>query len=267
MGYLSHPLFYAKTDILGRRQHIMEKEIVFITGGAGGIGQALVEKFALAGHPVVLQYHQSKKKAEQIADKLQQKGAKIMTVQGDIRQQTEVARMVAEVQSYWGEIGVLINNAGIAQQKLFTDITAEEWRNMFAVHVDGAFYCTQAVLPAMISAKKGNIIFISSMWGQVGGSCEVHYSAAKGALQAMTKALAKELGPSGIRVNCVAPGFVQTAMNNNLDQEAIQMLRDETPLGILGEGQDVAELVYFLVGEGAKFITGQIVGCNGGLVI
>ena len=245
----------------------MKKEIVLVTGGAGGIGAAIVEKFALAGHPVVLQYFQSKEKAENIAAKLRKQNAQVLLVQADLRQQTEVERMVQEVETQWGKVGILINNAGIAQQKLFTDITAEEWRNMFAVHVDGAFYCTQALLPAMISAKNGKIIFISSMWGQVGGSCEVHYSAAKGALQAMSQALAKELGPSGIRVNCVAPGFIQTAMNSQFDTETVNMLKEETPLGILGEAQDVADLVYFLASEEAKFITGQIIGCNGGLVI
>ena len=245
----------------------MKKEIVLVTGGAGGIGEAIVEKFALAGHPVVLQYFQSKDKAESIAKTLQDKGAEIMVVQADIRQQAEVERMVKEVQLEWGEITILINNAGIAQQKLFTDITAEEWRNMFAVHVDGAFYCTQAVLPSMIREKRGNLIFISSMWGQIGGSCEVHYSAAKGALQAMAQALAKEVGPSGIRVNCAAPGFIQTAMNKQFDEETVNMLQEETPLGILGEPQDVANLVYFLASEEAKFMTGQIIGCNGGLVI
>ena len=245
----------------------MKKEIVLLTGGAGGIGEAIVEKFALAGHPVVLQYFQSKDKAESIAKTLQDKGAEIMVVQADIRQQAEVERMVKEVQLEWGEITILINNAGIAQQKLFTDITAEEWRNMFAVHVDGAFYCTQAVLPSMIREKRGNLIFISSMWGQIGGSCEVHYSAAKGALQAMAQALAKEVGPSGIRVNCAAPGFIQTAMNKQFDEETVNMLQEETPLGILGEPQDVANLVYFLASEEAKFMTGQIIGCNGGLVI
>ena len=245
----------------------MKKEIVLVTGGAGGIGEAIVEKFALAGHPVVLQYFQSKDKAESIAKTLQDKGSEIMVVQADIRQQAEVERMVKEVQLEWGEIAILINNAGIAQQKLFTDITAEEWRNMFAVHVDGAFYCTQAVLPSMIREKRGNLIFISSMWGQIGGSCEVHYSAAKGALQAMAQALAKEVGPSGIRVNCAAPGFIQTAMNKQFDEETVNMLQEETPLGILGEPQDVANLVYFLASEEAKFMTGQIIGCNGGLVI
>lgn len=245
----------------------MKKEIVLVTGGAGGIGAAIVEKFALAGYPVVLQYFQSKEKAENIAAKLRKQNAQVLLVQADLRQQTEVERMVQEIETQWGKVGILINNAGIAQQKLFTDITAEEWRNMFAVHVDGAFYCTQALLPAMISAKNGKIIFISSMWGQVGGSCEVHYSAAKGALQAMSQALAKELGPSGIRVNCVAPGFIQTAMNSQFDTETVNMLKEETPLGILGEAQDVADLVYFLASEEAKFITGQIIGCNGGLVI
>ena len=245
----------------------MKKEIVLVTGGAGGIGEAIVEKFALAGYPVVLQYFQSKEKAEKIAERLREQDAAVMLVQADIRQQAEVTVMLQKVEEQWGDVGILVNNAGVAQQKLFTDITAEEWRNMFAVHVDGAFYCTQAVLPAMIREKKGKVIFISSMWGQVGGSCEVHYSAAKGALQAMTQALAKELGPSGIRVNCVAPGFIQTAMNSQFDAETISALQEETPLGLLGEPQDVADLVYFLASEEAKFITGQIIGCNGGLVI
>jgi len=166
-----------------------------------------------------------------------------------------------------GNIGILINNAGIAQQKLFTDITDEEWHNMFAVHVDGTFYCTRAVLPVMIRQKQGCIVNISSMWGQVGGSCEVHYSAAKGAIQAMTKALAKEVGPSGVRVNCVAPGVIQTEMNKLLDTETLEALREETPLEMLGTAEHVADLVYFLCSEQATFITGQIMGINGGMVI
>ena len=190
-----------------------------------------------------------------------------MAVQADIRDSAQVQRMVDAIMAQWGAIDILINNAGIAQQKLFTDITDEEWYNMFAVHVDGTFYCTRAVLPAMIAQKQGVIVNISSMWGQVGGSCEVHYSAAKGAIQAMTKALAKEVGPSGIRVNCVAPGVIQTEMNAILDHETLEALRQETPLEMLGTTEHVAEAVYYLCSDKAAFITGQIVGVNGGMII
>ena len=138
---------------------------------------------------------------------------------------------------------------------------------MFAVHVDGTFYCTRAVLPMMIHKKQGYIVNISSMWGQVGGSCEVHYSAAKGAIQAMTKALAKEVGPSGVRVNCVAPGVIQTEMNKLLDTETLEALREETPLEMLGTAEQVADLVFFLCSEQSAFITGQVIGVNGGMVI
>ena len=176
--------------------------------------------------------------------------------------------MFSEISQRLGNVSVLINNAGVAEQALFTDITDEEWRNMFAVHVDGAFYCSRAVLPAMIQKKRGCIINVSSMWGQIGGSCEVHYSAAKGALQAMTQALAKEVGPSGIRVNCVAPGVILTEMNTRMfDEETLDALREETPLEKLGAAEDVASMIYYLSTEEAAFITGQIIGINGGMVI
>lgn len=245
----------------------MDKGIVFVTGGSRGIGRAVVEKFALAGYPVVLNYCRSKQQAEQLQQQLVQQGAQVLLQQGDIGRQADVQRMFAQVEEIWGEVEILVNNAGIGQQKLFTELTGEDWRNMFAVHVDGSFYCCQAVLPAMIRRRSGCIINLSSMWGQVGGSCEVHYSAAKGAVQAMTKALAKEVGPSGIRVNCVAPGFVTTEMNQQLDAEAVAILQEETPLGLLGETEDIANLVFFLAGDGARLITGQVIGCNGGLVI
>jgi len=194
-------------------------------------------------------------------------GYTAMAVQADVRDSAQVQQMVDTVSHALGNIGILINNAGIAQQKLFTDITDEEWHNMFAVHVDGTFYCTRAVLPVMIRQKQGCIVNISSMWGPVGASCEVHYSAAKGAIQAMTKALAKEVGPSGVRVNCVAPGVIQTEMNKLLDAETLEALREDTPLEMLGTAEHVADLVYFLCSEQATFITGQIMGINGGMVI
>lgn len=244
-----------------------EKKTVLVTGASGGIGRAIAERFAREGYAVAVHYNNGKENAEAIVQQLTVAGCTAMTVQADIGNSAQVQRMVETVSSTLGDIDILINNAGIAQQILFTDITDEDWRNMFAVHVDGTFYCTRAVLPTMIRQKQGCIVNVSSMWGQVGGSCEVHYSAAKGAIQAMTKALAKELGPSGIRVNCVAPGVIQTEMNKLLDTETLEALRQETPLEILGTAEHVADLVYFLCSAQAAFITGQIMSVNGGMVI
>lgn len=245
----------------------MTTPCVLVTGGSGGIGRAIVEIFAQAGFPVVLHYYQGQDRALYIQQELAAKGCQVLLQQADIRRKQEVAQMIAAIEARWGDVGILVNNSGIAQQKLFTDITSEEWHDMFAVHVDGAFYCCQAVLPAMIRRRSGSIINISSMWGQIGGSCEVHYSAAKGALEAMTKALAKEVAPSGIRVNAVAPGVIQTAMNQMLEEETLSVLKEETPLGMLGSPMDVANLVYYLASDKAAFITGQVIGCNGGMVI
>lgn len=244
-----------------------KKEIVLITGASRGIGRATARRFALAGYPVVLHYHTGKQLAEMEAAALTQAGCQVMTQQADVRDSAQVQRMIEAVQRQWGAVEILVNNAGIAQQKLFTDLTDADWRNMFAVHVDGAFYCSRAVLPGMIHQKRGCIVNVSSMWGQTGGSCEVHYSAAKGALQAMTKALAKEVGPSGIRVNCVAPGVIQTEMNQLLDEDILEALREETPLERIGTAAEVAEVIYFLASDSAAFITGQVLGVNGGMVI
>ncbi len=242
--------------------------VVLVTGASGGIGGAVAEKFALAGHPVVLHYHNGRERAEAAASKLKSLGCTVMIQQADLRDSLQVKQMIERVEQTWTAVDILVNNAGVAQQKLFTDLTDDDWRDMFAIHVDGAFYCTRAVLPAMIHRKQGCIINVSSMWGQTGGSCEVHYSAAKGALQAMTKALAKEVGPSGIRVNCVAPGVILTEMNTRMfDEETLQALKEETPLEKLGTSEDVAEMIYFLAGEQASFITGQIIGVNGGMVV
>ena len=244
-----------------------QKKVVLVTGASRGIGKAVAERFAREGYAVALHYNTGKVEAEATVQNLTSAGYTAMAVQADVRDSAQVQQMVDTVSHALGNIGILINNAGIAQQKLFTDITDEEWHNMFAVHVDGTFYCTRAVLPVMIRQKQGCIVNISSMWGQVGGSCEVHYSAAKGAIQAMTKAMAKEVGPSGVRVNCVAPGVIQTEMNKLLDAETLEALREDTPLEMLGTAEHVADLVYFLCSEQATFITGQIMGINGGMVI
>lgn len=245
-----------------------QNQVVLVTGASGGIGKAVAEKFAQNGYRVAVHYHNGKERAEALQKQLEQQGCSVMTVQADLRDSMQVQAMIGQIERSWGGVDVLVNNAGVAQQKLFTDITDEEWRNMFAVHVDGAFYCARAVLPGMIHRKHGSIINVSSMWGQTGGSCEVHYSAAKGALQAMTKALAKEVGPSGIRVNCVAPGVILTEMNTRMfDQDTLEALKEETPLETLGTTEDVANMIYFLASAEAGFITGQIIGVNGGMVI
>ena len=245
-----------------------QNQVVLVTGASGGIGKAVAEKFAQNGYRVAVHYHNGKERAEALQKQLEQQGCFLMTVQADLRDSMQVQAMIEQIERSWGGVDVLVNNAGVAQQKLFTDITDAEWRNMFAIHVDGAFYCARAVLPEMIHRKRGSIINVSSMWGQTGGSCEVHYSAAKGALQAMTKALAKEVGPSGIRVNCVAPGVILTEMNTRMfDQDTLEALKEETPLETLGTTEDVANMIYFLSKEEAGFITGQIIGVNGGMVI
>ncbi len=188
-------------------------------------------------------------------------------VGGDVSDADQVDRMAAEVERALGPVSVLVNNAGISQQQLVTDISTTQWREMLGVHVDGTFYCCRRVLPAMIRRKQGKIINISSMWGQVGASCEVHYSTAKAAVIGLTRALAKEVGPSGIQVNCVAPGVIDTDMLAAFSEEDRQALMEETPLGRLGKPRDVAKTVGFLAGSGADFMTGQVLSPNGGFVI
>ena len=167
----------------------------------------------------------------------------------------------------FGFIGTLVNNAGIARQMLFTDITDEDWDDMIGVHLSGTFRCCRAFLPEMIRRREGTIINISSMWGQTGASCEVHYSAAKAGVIGLTKALAKEVGLSGITVNCIAPGAIRTAMLDGFSEEELAVLAEDTPVGRIGTPEDVAAAAVFLAGDNARFITGQILGVNGGYVI
>ena len=182
----------------------------------------------------------------------------------DVRDSSSVASAVSEAQRVLAHIDVLINNAGIAQQKLFTDITDEDWRDMLDTHLTGAFLLSRAVLPGMISRRHGRILNVGSIWGQVGASCEVHYSAAKAGLIGLTKALAKEVAPSGVTVNCVCPGVIETDMLSSFTQEDLAVLCDETPVGRLGTAEDIARTLLFLAEEKAAFITGQILGVNGG---
>lgn len=235
-------------------------KVVWITGASGGIGKATVAAFASAGYRVAAGYC----KNEKAVAALQEEYPDILPVYADITSRADVERAAAEICRAFGQIDVLINNAGTAQQKLFTDITDEDWDRMLDVNLRGTYLCCQAVLPGMIRRKTGKIINVSSVWGQKGASCEVHYSAAKAGVIGLTKALAKEEGLSGITVNCVAPGVIQTQMNGHLDSASIEALKEETPLHRLGTPEEVALTVCFLASSQADFITGQIIGVNGG---
>lgn len=240
---------------------------VLITGGSRGIGRACVELFARRGWRAVFLCRTRADAAKMLVDKLRAEGCDAEYFLCDVSDRTRVDEVVGEILRRCHRIDALVNNAAISQIKLFTDLTPEDWRRMFAVNVDGVFNCTQAVLGGMISEKSGAIVNISSMWGQVGASCEVAYSAAKAAVIGLTKALAKEVGPSGVRVNCVCPGVIDTDMNAALDEETRAALRDETPLECIGTPEDVARAVAYLCSEEASFITGQILGVNGGMII
>lgn len=243
------------------------QKVALITGGSRGIGRACVERLAKAGWSVVFMCRTRMDLAQQLTDELRKAGCNVDFCLCDVADSTQVRCAIREILQRYHHVDLLVNNAAISSIGLFTDVTEEQWRHMFAVNVDGAYRCTQAVLPGMISRKAGVIINISSMWGEVGASCEVAYSATKAALIGMTKALAKELGPSGIRVNCITPGVIDTEMNAALDEETRAALADETPLCRLGTPDEVARAVQFLAGDDSAFITGQVLGVSGGFVI
>lgn len=235
-----------------------------ITGSSRGIGASCARIFSSNGYNVVINYNKSEKEALELSSEL---GSNSLCVKADVTDFNQVLEMFEKATSAFGRVDVLVNNAGIAEQKLFTEISETEWDRMFNVNVKGVFNCCRVAVKDMLRRHSGNIINVSSMWGQVGASCEVHYSAAKGAVISFSKALAKELGPSNIRVNCVAPGVIDTDMNGSLDESTISDLKNETPLGVIGKPVDVANLVFFLASDNSRFITGQVVGVNGGFLI
>ena len=242
------------------------KGVALVTGASGGIGRAIAVALARDGYTIAVHCYRNEQKAQEVRDEITAMGGTAEVFVCDITDADAVDYMVNEIGRTLGCVTVLVNNAGIAQQKLFTDLSVDEWQQMMAVHVDGAFYACRAVLPDMIRAHSGAIVNVSSMWGQTGGSCEVHYSTAKAALIGLTKALAKEVGPAGIRVNCVAPGVIRTEMLAELSRDTLNDLEEETPLCRLGTPEDVAAAVAFLVSDGAGFITGQVLAPNGGIV-
>lgn len=242
---------------------------VLITGGSRGIGAAAVLAFARNGDNVAFVWHSSSHAAEKVlrqAADLAPKG-RFLALRADVSNPKEIGEAVRDAQQSLGHLDVLVCNAGVAQQKLFTDLTDEDWRHVMAVDLDGAFYTCRAVLPGMIRRKYGRILLVSSMWGQTGASCEVHYSAAKAGLIGLGKALAKEEAPSGITVNCVAPGVIDTDMMASFTPEDRAALADETPVGRLGHAEEIARTLVFLASPDAGYITGQVIGQNGGLVI
>ena len=236
---------------------------VLISGGDRGIGAAAARAFYTAGYRVAVLYHTHAEAAAALEKELP--GCTV--VQCDVASRASCELAFHAVEQAMGRVDVLVSNAGIAQQKLFTDITPDEWQHMLDVNLTGAFNLCQLALPGMIRRKNGRILTVSSMWGQTGGSCEVHYSAAKAGLIGLTKALAKEEGPSGITVNCVASGVIDTDMMASFTAEDKAALAEETPVGRLGTADEVAKLLVFLAGEDAGYITGQVFGVNGGLVI
>lgn len=238
-----------------------------ITGASGGIGSAAAISLARAGMKLALHYNKNEAEALRLKNELLSSGAEAEIFRADITSRNEVEAMFSDIENRFGGVSVLVNNAGISQQKMFCDITEKEWDNMFAVHMKGAYFCTQAALPFMVHEKWGRIINISSMWGSVGASCEVHYSAAKAAQLGFTKALAKELAPSGITVNAITPGVIDTKMNHSFSEEILKELAEETPAGRLGTPMEVAAAVRFLASEEAAFITGQVLGVSGGFVV
>lgn len=239
-------------------------KVAFVTGGAKGIGSAIVKRFIKDGYKVAFTYNNSEDKAQTLVNEL---GENCKAYKLDITDSNAVNTVIADVENTFGEIFVLVNNAGIAEQALFTDITDEMWHKIIDTNLSGAFYCSRAVLKFMINRKCGKIINISSIWGETGGSCEVHYSSAKAGLIGMTKALAKEVGLSGITVNCVSPGVILTDMTSHFDEDTINELKEETPLNKIGTPEDVAGAVAFIASPDADFITGQDLAVNGGMNI
>lgn len=238
-----------------------------ITGASRGIGKCTAELFARNGYNVIINYNSSEKEAKELENKLLSEGLNVSAYKADVSKSYEVDEMINYCIEKYGKIDVLVNNAGISQDKLFTDITDEEWEKMMSVNVTGVFNCTRATLKHMIWEKSGKIINISSMWGVVGGSCEVHYSTSKAAVIGMTKALAKEVGPSNITVNAIAPGVILTDMSLYYGDEVLEELRQETPLMKNGQPEDIANMALYLASDKADFITGQVFNVNGGFTI
>ncbi|MBE5965120.1 MAG: SDR family NAD(P)-dependent oxidoreductase [Lachnospira sp.] len=237
-------------------------KVILVTGGSHGIGANIVKTLARNGYQVVLNYNKSEENAKNIQQELLEENINIDIFKADVSIHMEVTKLINFCIEKYHKIDVLINNAGISESKVFTDITDNDWNTMLQTNLTSAFYTTKDVLPCMIHNKSGLIINISSIWGQIGASCETHYAVSKAGLDAMTKSLAKELGPSNIRVNSIAPGIIDTKMNKHLTEKDLAELKDEIPLGRIGLPKSISKCVEWLIND--DYTTGQIIAINGG---
>ncbi len=243
------------------------QRVVVVTGASRGIGRATARKFCENGDTVIVNYHRSEEIARVFVEELRKKGANAVLYKADVSTERGAQSLIDFTLNTYRKIDVLVCNAGISKSGLITDMTAQEFDEICAVNLRGVFLTVKAALPAMISAKRGSIVTVASVWGSVGASCEVAYSATKGGVISFTRALAKEVAPSGIRVNCVAPGVIQTDMLSCYTAGDMDALRQETPLGRIGAPEDVANTIFFLSGEESSFITGQVLTVDGGFTL
>ena len=247
------------------REKSIVNKVVVVTGGSRGIGAQIVKTLANENYKVILNYNNSKEQAEKIQQELLEQGKEIEIIKADVSKREETEKLIQFAINKFNKIDILINNAGISQEGLFTDVTEEEWQKIINTNLNSVFYCNQQALKYMIQEQQGCIINISSIWGETGASCEVAYSTTKAAINGMTKALAKEVGPSNIRVNAIAPGIIDTDMNKNLTIEERKQIKEQIPLNKIGKAIDIAKCVKWLVED--EYTTGQIISINGGWYI
>lgn len=249
----------------GNEKKDTNSKVAIVTGGAKGIGAEIVRTLAENGYVVILNYNNSKVQAEELKNEMLQKGFNIEVVKADVSNRNEVNSLIEFAIKKFKKIDILVNNAGISLEGLFTDVSEEIWQKIINVNLNSVFNCTQEVLKYMIKEKSGRIINISSIWGETGASCEVAYSTTKAAINGMTKALAKEVGLSNIRVNAIAPGIINTDMNSRLSYEELEQIKEQIPLNRIGNTKDIARCVKWLVED--EYTTGQIISINGGWYI